>query len=97
MNLDLDYIQKNRLGMDDTFEFECRQCGQCCHNRDDLVLTAYDIFRIARHLSVTPLEVIKNTVSPISVMSHVFRWSGQSRNSMTVYVRFCEKENAPSM
>ena len=59
MNLDLDYIQKNRLGLDDTFEFECRQCGQCCHNRDDLVLTAYDIFRIARHLSVTPLEVIK--------------------------------------
>ncbi len=59
MNLDLDYIQKNKLGLDDTFEFECRQCGQCCHNRDDLILTAYDIFRIAKHLDVAPLGIIE--------------------------------------
>lgn len=58
MNFDLDFIQKNKLGLDDTFEFECRQCGQCCHNRDDLILTAHDIFRIARHLGVTPVEII---------------------------------------
>ncbi len=59
MNLDLDYIQKNKLGLDDTFEFECRQCGQCCHNRNDLILTAYDIFRIARHMSAAPLGIIE--------------------------------------
>lgn len=72
MNFDIDYIQKNRLGLDDTFDFECRQCGKCCHNRYDLILTAHDIFRIARHLGIMPLEVIeKNCESYIGDESRI--------------------------
>lgn len=46
---------------DDLMDFRCRECGECCHNRDaeerQIVLTAYDIFRIARHLGITAKEV----------------------------------------
>lgn len=72
MNLDLEHIRKNRVNLDDTFNFKCRQCGKCCHNRDDLILTAYDIFRIAGLLGITPIEVIeKNCEVYIGDNSHI--------------------------
>lgn len=59
MNMkEYEHIMNNRLGLDDTFTFKCRECGQCCHNRHDIMLTAYDIFRIAKHLNKTPADII---------------------------------------
>ena len=49
----------NTLGLDDTFHFACKACGNCCKQRRDIVLTPYDIFRLAKYLSRTPEEIIK--------------------------------------
>jgi len=60
---DLKYISENinkmAIGLDDTFEFSCRRCGNCCRNRDDIILTSKDVYNIAKDLSRTPYEVIK--------------------------------------
>ena len=33
------------LGRKDSFEFACVQCGECCRNREDILLNPFDIFR----------------------------------------------------
>jgi Fe-S-cluster containining protein len=48
-----------RLGLDDTFEFRCKACGKCCKHREDVILTAYDMFRIANFLGRTPAEIFE--------------------------------------
>ena len=47
------------LGLDDTFPFRCKSCGKCCKHREDVLLTPYDVFRLARYLERTPEEIIK--------------------------------------
>lgn len=46
-------IEKNPLNLDDTFQFKCRGCGKCCRNREDILLTARDIYNIACFLGRT--------------------------------------------
>lgn len=46
----INLLQKNSLKEEDTFEFGCIQCGQCCHNRHDILLQPFDLFRIAKYL-----------------------------------------------
>ena len=46
------------LNLDSTFRFRCKQCGNCCRNREDILISPYDLFRSARHLSMTPKDVI---------------------------------------
>ncbi len=55
---DIDYIMSHKMGLDDTFQFRCKACGKCCKNREDVLLTPYDLFRIARYLGRTPSEII---------------------------------------
>jgi Fe-S-cluster containining protein len=55
----LENCEKNRLGLDDTVRFTCRTCGKCCKNRDDIMLTARDLYNIARSLSRTIKYVIE--------------------------------------
>lgn len=50
--------QIETMGLNDTFHFTCKACGKCCKNRRDIVLTPYDVFRIARYLGRTPEEII---------------------------------------
>ena len=42
----------------DTFEFSCRMCGECCHNREDILLSSYDVFRLSQYLKLQPLEFV---------------------------------------
>lgn len=42
------------LAPDDPFAFVCAGCGDCCRNRRDLVLSGYDLYRIARRLRLSP-------------------------------------------
>lgn len=42
------------LALDDTFPFVCAGCGDCCRHRKDLVLSGYDLFRIAKRLHLSP-------------------------------------------
>lgn len=59
MGFDLAYMETHKLGLDDTIQFRCKACGKCCKHRDDVILTPYDLFRIARSLVRTPAEIIE--------------------------------------
>jgi len=48
------------LELDDTISFDCKICGKCCKSRHDLILTPYDVFRLARYLTRTTEEIIRN-------------------------------------
>jgi len=47
------------LGLDDSFEFRCKACGKCCKHREDILLTPYDLYRIADFFGRTPKEIIE--------------------------------------
>ena len=52
------------LDIDDSFNFTCIQCAQCCKNRSDyhrfdtIILTPYDIIRLSRQLKITTTEFL---------------------------------------
>ncbi len=55
---DIDYIMSHKMRLDDTFQFHCKACGKCCKNREDVLLTPYDLFRIARYLGRASAEIV---------------------------------------
>lgn len=44
--------------LDDTIKFDCKRCGRCCSNRNDIILNPFDVYKIAKGLSITMEEVI---------------------------------------
>ena len=56
---DFGAMDDNRLGMEDTFTFDCKACGECCRDRDDILLSPYDVYRSAKCLELEPLEFFK--------------------------------------
>ena len=56
---DMMIATKNRLKPGQTFRFHCDQCGDCCRHRTDILLTPFDLNRIARHLGTKPQEVVE--------------------------------------
>ena len=38
-----DNLDKMKIGLDDTFKFNCTMCGKCCKNREDILLTPRDL------------------------------------------------------
>lgn len=63
MDQRLQYIAENfddmRIGIDESFQFHCDQCGKCCINREDILLNLKDLYNIAKHLGLTPEEVVE--------------------------------------
>lgn len=50
---------ENPMKTTDTFKFSCKACGNCCRNRKEpIMLTGYDVFRIAKKLGVEMKEVV---------------------------------------
>lgn len=47
-------IESITVGLDDTFKFHCTQCGKCCTYRDDILLSALDLFKMAKALGMEP-------------------------------------------
>ena len=47
---------QNKLGLEDSFTFNCRACGSCCRNRDDILLSPQDLFRASQQLGMSPQE-----------------------------------------
>ena len=45
------------LSPDDTFNFHCTGCGECCKHREDITLTPFDLVRIAKYLDIRVEEV----------------------------------------
>lgn len=46
--------------LDDEVEFNCNRCGGCCSNRDDILLSPYDVYNLAVALNTTGREIINN-------------------------------------
>lgn len=46
--------QLPRMGPDEPFDFACAGCGDCCRRRRDVVLSGYDLYRMARYLRLSP-------------------------------------------
>lgn len=60
-NSDIEEVKKRSLKPNDTFKFTCRMCGKCCRNRTDpVVLTGYDVYRVAQALNISVEEVVMN-------------------------------------
>lgn len=63
------------LAPEDAFPFVCAGCGDCCRHRNDLVLSGYDLYRIARRLRLSPRIVsqafCKEYIAPHSCLPTV--------------------------
>ena len=55
----VDNFDKMKIGLDDTFKFHCTECGKCCTNREDIMLTARDVYNMSKALGMTPEEMIR--------------------------------------
>ncbi len=55
----IEYIKRHQIGLDETFAFECLQCGSCCRHREDLMLTGPDLYRISSALGISVRDVIE--------------------------------------
>jgi len=55
---DLKAIENNQLKLDDKFSFHCQACGSCCRDREDILLSTYDIFRASKYLNLQPEQFI---------------------------------------
>ena len=56
---DIINASKHALKPGQTFRFHCTQCGDCCRNREDIILTPYDLFQIAKYLQLRPGEILR--------------------------------------
>lgn len=54
----IDNLDTMKVGLDDTFEFQCNQCGKCCLHREDIIFPPYDLYRIAQKEKRSIKEVI---------------------------------------
>lgn len=48
-----------KIGLDDTFKFHCKMCGDCCINREDILLSPKDIYRMSKELGITTDDFFK--------------------------------------
>ena len=55
----IEELMKHPLEADDSFSFRCDQCGECCKNRNDIILSVFDICRIAKHKNMELKDVIE--------------------------------------
>jgi len=53
-----DILELPTLSLEDTFEFNCKACGKCCKQRHDIILTPFDLFRIATFFGRTNKEIV---------------------------------------
>ena len=63
----LQHIAENfdsmKRDINDTFRFHCTQCGKCCINRHDIILSPSDIFKMAKYLKMSNSEFIHSYCS----------------------------------
>ena len=60
------------LGRDEGFSFACAGCGDCCRGREDIVLSGFDLWRIAARLRLPPRTVARAFCkASIGAVSHL--------------------------
>ena len=52
-------LMKHPLKADDSFQFRCKQCGCCCRDREDILLSPFDLCRMAQELGKMLPDVIQ--------------------------------------
>ena len=57
-NWKIQSFENNQIGLEEEFEFSCDQCGKCCKNQEDLMMSPCDIYRMAKSLDITMEEWI---------------------------------------
>ncbi len=75
----LDYLEENSK-----FTFDCIQCGQCCRNRDDILLSPHDFFHLVKIKAMDPIEFLKK---------YTDSYIGSSSNLPIVRIKFREEPN----
>ena len=55
----MDRLANAAIGLEDEFKFHCTQCGNCCRNREDILLNPRDIYSMAKELKMTPDEILQ--------------------------------------
>lgn len=55
----VDNFERMKIGLDDTFKFECHMCAKCCLHRDDILLNPKDIYNAAKELSLATEEFVE--------------------------------------
>lgn len=54
----VEHYDAMKIGVDEPFKFHCTQCGKCCINREDILLTPRDVYNIAKELDLTPDKMV---------------------------------------
>lgn len=55
----LQALLDNVLDFEDTFEFGCKQCGNCCRSREEpIILMGYDVYNMAQSLNLSPTDTL---------------------------------------
>lgn len=55
----LESFLEHKVDLEDTFEFGCKQCGNCCRNRDEpIMIMGYDLYNIAKALNLSPVDAL---------------------------------------
>ncbi|MCM1181554.1 MAG: YkgJ family cysteine cluster protein [Clostridium sp.] len=55
----VDNLDTMKIGVDETFQFHCRMCGNCCINREDILLTPKDIYNMSKELGIATDDFCK--------------------------------------
>lgn len=55
----IENFETMKIGVDDTFKFHCTMCGDCCRNREDIILSPKDVYRMSRELDLVPPELVE--------------------------------------
>jgi Fe-S-cluster containining protein len=55
----IEELMKHPIGKDQEFHFHCDQCGECCKNRVDILLSPFDLCRMAKALNKPLPEVLQ--------------------------------------
>lgn len=61
------------------FVFSCEQCGKCCRNRDDIVISPHDFFHMVKGTGKDPQEVIER---------YTYVYIGPSSNMTVMQLRY---------
>lgn len=55
----IDNFDQMHIGVDEPFKFHCTMCGKCCINREDILLSPRDLYRVARELQLNPAKFVE--------------------------------------
>ena len=58
----IDFLKERgykELSLDSNFRFHCIKCGDCCRNREDIILSPRDLYRLATELKSDTKSVVE--------------------------------------